>query len=727
MDPRGAAPEPSSIRERRRPTTVPTHTGTVRDSAAIRSYSLSERPSFLYELKRRKVVRAGIVYGAVAWAVVQAADVFVPALNLPAWVLTAVALVALLGLPLALVLAWVFDLRDGGLERTPDADAVGAAAGETGGRARRRLSAEGTAWISGRTAGAVALALAIGASVGWLAGRAPAAEPDAATEEERPSLAVLPFTNLAQDDGAVPFVEGLHDDLLTQLSRLDRLRVISRTSVQEYRDTEKSIPIIAGELGVGHVLEGGVQRDGGRVRLNVQLIDGRTDEHLWAETFDRDLSMGGVFEIQSELAAGIAAALAAALSPEQMHEMAAARGTDDLAAWEEFQRGMAYFRRSLVVEDVERATEAFRAATRLDPNYVDAWARLAIAEATMSWEFARRDRLARAENAQARAREIDPEHYFTHLAEGYVRYYGYRDYDRALRALRRAERLRPGDPEVLQTIGWVLRRQGHWQEAISAFEEAELRDPRHFELVFTGLGITNLLYGDAEEGRRNLALAAVIDPQYGGTYAYRALDELRRTGDLAAAEAQIRRAPDAKVAAAALAFQAVVGRALAARFPDELRASLQDPPTGALAFGFAEALSILALDPAEEAKKREIIDALENDAQRGGIWGYQGLFVAGSALARIRAGAGEAPLAELDRAVADLVEIGDAYMLGRVRYHQAAAHALAGDVDGALPILQDVITSDARYSPVALRTDPIWDPIRQDLRFQALVDSGGIP
>ncbi|HSM35925.1 MAG TPA: tetratricopeptide repeat protein [Longimicrobiales bacterium] len=698
---------------------------------------MSERPSFLDELKRRKVVRVALVYGATVFAVLQAADIIVPRLQLPDWTITLLLVIALLGFPIALVLAWAFDLTPEGVRAdtmsvagsVDDGSGPGAVPGR--GPSQRRAEPR-TAWVGRRTllAAGVMIALGLALGAGWFAGSSMAGgrEGDvagAAADDGRPSIAVLPFDNISREADTEPFVEGLHDDVLTQLSRIERLRVISRTSVQEYRDTERPIPEIASELGVGHVLEGGVQRDGGRVRLNVQLIDGRTDEHVWAQTFDRDLTIGGVFEIQSELAAGIAGALANALSPEQMNALATSRGTDDLAAWEEFQRGMAFFRRSLVSDDVDRATAAFRAATRLDPRYLDAWARLAIAEATMSWEFGRRERLPRAEEAAERAREIDPDHYLTHLADGYVRYYGHRDYDGALRALGRAERLRPGDPEVLQPIGWVLRRQGRWQEAIAAFEQAELRDPRHFELVFTSLGVTKLLYGDAEEGRRHLDLAAEIDPRYGGTYAWRALDVLKRTGDVGAAAAEIRRAPDERVVAMALGFLAVVGRSLAPQFRDELLGLLRDPPAAGLeTFGLVEALASSDLEPDDDARKRALAAALDSIAQPGAVWNYQGLFVAASALARIRAGAGEAPLAELDRAVAEVEDLGDAYILGVVRYNQAAAHALAGDVDGALRILADVVTSDARYSPLILSVDPIWDPIRDDPGFRALASRG---
>ncbi|MEN8375951.1 MAG: hypothetical protein ABFS34_10925 [Gemmatimonadota bacterium] len=679
---------------------------------------MSNRPSFLDELKRRKVVRVAVVYGATAFALLEAADLIVPRLELPDWTITLLLVIAILGLPLALMMAWMFDVRDGGVHRTPHADEAEGrppAAGVTG--------AEFQSWISPRAAAGAGAVLVLGLTIGWLAGRSPAGSSGA---DERASIAVLPFTNVAQDPAALPFVDGLHDDLLTHLSRLELFRVISRTSVQDYRDTDLTIPEIATELGVGHVLEGGVQRAGDRVRLNVQLIDGETDDHLWAENYDRDLTVGDVFAIQSELSAKIAASLAEELSPEQREEIVEAQPTESLAAYDDFQRGMAFFRRSLVLEDVDRATEAFRAATRKDPGYVDAWARLAIAEATMSWEFGLRDRLALAEAAVERARERDAEHPLTHLAGAYISYYGYRDYDGALAALRRAESLRPGDPEILAPIGWVLRRQGRWDEAFAAWEAAFERDPRHFELVWASLGLSHLALGNADRARRYFALSESIAPDFGGVYGFRAALALREGEGIERAAAEIRRAGEGVALATALSYHEITARALAPRFREELLALLVDPSLEdpARAYALLEGLSLLDLAPEEAARRDSLRAWIEADASYDKIWAYQGSLPVASALVRARSGEAAQAIRDADRAVAALEAAGDAFTLPDVRYHQAAVHALAGDVDGAVDILADILEGGVWHTPATLRVDPIWDPIRDDPRFRTLADNG---
>ncbi|MEN8377087.1 MAG: hypothetical protein ABFS34_16810, partial [Gemmatimonadota bacterium] len=190
---------------------------------------MSNRPSFLDELKRRKVVRVAVVYGATAFALLEAADLIVPRLELPDWTITLLLVIAILGLPLALVMAWMFDVKDGGVQRTPDADEA-----EDRSPAAREARAGAQAWISPRAAAGAGVVLVVGLAIGWFAGRSPA-ESGAGGGDERPSIAVLPFANVAQDPAALPFVDGLHDDLLTHLSRLELFRVISRTSVQDYR------------------------------------------------------------------------------------------------------------------------------------------------------------------------------------------------------------------------------------------------------------------------------------------------------------------------------------------------------------------------------------------------------------------------------------------------------------------------------------------------------------
>ena len=269
---------------------------------------MAEKPDFLEELKRRKVVRVGVVYLAVVWAVVQVADVVVPALGLSETILTVVVVLAILGFPVALALAWAFEVTPGGVVRDKDADGT-----------------PSTGWLNAPTLVAAIVLGAGGYAVGVLSGGS-----DGDSGLDPMAIAVLPFDSRGAEDED-GFADGIHDDILTQLSRIDAFRVTSRTSVQGYRGTTKNIPQIAGELGVGTILEGGVQRTSDRVRINIQLIDGASYEHLWAGTFDRELTAENVFAIQSEIARRVASELEATLTPGDESELAEVL-TVDLAA-----------------------------------------------------------------------------------------------------------------------------------------------------------------------------------------------------------------------------------------------------------------------------------------------------------------------------------------------------------------------------------------------------------
>jgi TolB-like protein len=283
-------------------------------------------PSLISELKRRNVFRVGTAYVLVAWLVAQAGDLLADNLSFPEWFMPMLLAVLALGLPLALFLAWAFELTPDGVKKTEEVDKDASITASTGRRLNYFIIA--------------ALALAVLLLLGDRF-REPTA-PTIATENRgdeisplEKSIAVLPFSNLSSDSSTDSFVAGLHDDLLTQLSKVNDLKVISRTSVLRYAETIHNIKDIAAELGVATVMEGGVQRAGDRVRLNVQLIDAATDEHIWAETYDRVLTTANVFDVQSEITRQIATALRAALTPAEEVSLVN-RPTHSLAAYEAY-------------------------------------------------------------------------------------------------------------------------------------------------------------------------------------------------------------------------------------------------------------------------------------------------------------------------------------------------------------------------------------------------------
>ncbi|MEX2283571.1 MAG: hypothetical protein WEE89_13890, partial [Gemmatimonadota bacterium] len=299
---------------------------------------------FFAELKRRRVVRAGLVYGAAAFAAMQAADLLVPALHLPAWINTAIAVVALAGVPVTLALAWILDVSTDGVRVTPPGSTTPASA----------------RWLDARTIAAAGALLITGVALGV------AVRPRTSSDDR--SIAVLPFDNLSESKENEFFSDGITEDIISQLALLADLAVTSRTSVMPYKKSDLGVRAIAEQLGVAHILEGSVRREGKKLRITAQLIEARTDRHLWVQTFDRDLE--DVFAIQSEVAREIASALRARLSPAERERLLDAP-TNNTVAYDLFLRAreMAYG----TADQARVAIELFRQAIELDPEFAHAY------------------------------------------------------------------------------------------------------------------------------------------------------------------------------------------------------------------------------------------------------------------------------------------------------------------------------------------------------------------
>ncbi len=293
------------------------------------------------------------------------------------------------------------------------------------------------------------------------------------------SIAVLPFTNMSEDKDNAYFADGVHEDVLTQLALIGELRVTSRTSVAEYRKTTKNIRQIAAELGVAHILEGSVRRTGGQVRVTAQLIEARTDRHLWARTYDRELK--DVFAIQAELAAEIAGALQATLSP-QVRSALSRYPTQNMAAYELLLRQQAANTKdSIKPPDIQRNIELLQQAVELDPGLAIAWARLGTMHARKIFDFQdiSPEQQARARQAIERARELAPTATDVRLEEGNYHYYAHRDYARAEAIYEEILRAAPHNIEALSQMGFVLRREGRFRESNAYLDKVLAQDPRH--------------------------------------------------------------------------------------------------------------------------------------------------------------------------------------------------------------------------------------------------------
>ena len=273
--------------------------------------------NFLAELRRRNVIRVAIAYGIVGWVLTEIASVVFDAFAFPPWAIQLFITFVALGFPLVLVFAWAYELTPEGLKKEQEVDRSQSITGRTG----RKLDFS--------IIGLLVLALSVSVFLNIRGGDQPS---DDESINGRHSIAVLPFTSRSNDPDNVLFTDGIHDDLLTTLAKIGSMKVISRTSVMEYRDTTKNLKEIGAELGVANVMEGAVQRFGNNVRINVQLIDANTDEHLWAETYDRELTTKNLFAIQSEISNEIATALKTTLTPEEQTRISAVR-TENLEAY----------------------------------------------------------------------------------------------------------------------------------------------------------------------------------------------------------------------------------------------------------------------------------------------------------------------------------------------------------------------------------------------------------
>lgn len=462
------------------------------------------------ELKRRNVFRVAAAYIVVGWLILQVAEIMLGFTGAPEWVGKALIALLLLGLVPALALAWVFEVGPEGVRRDD-----GSNPRDVSPQARR---------LDVITLGAVVLVVAL---LAWehlgpaLSGTrdgsgerqtsAPAVtDPPAAqrVRQEPPpfeappgSIAVLPFTNRSAEPDTAYFVDGIHDDLLTQLARNGGLTVISRTSMMEYRDTTKNLRQIGEELGVATILEGAVQRAGRRVRINAQLIDAASDAHLWADTFDRELTPENVFDIQSEIAAAISAALGQALGAAASASEQDRVPTRDPEAFDLYLRARA-FRHDWEEEQIRERIALYRQALEHDLRFALAMGELGREFVNLYWFTTRRD-ADRAEGRRwlDRALALQPEDPQLRLAMAEYHYRAHLDYEAALKNLDLATRGLPGSAEAVSLRAYIMRRAGRTAATLDALHSAVLLDPRSGEVI-RGLVETYWLTGNMEAALR---------------------------------------------------------------------------------------------------------------------------------------------------------------------------------------------------------------------------------
>ena len=407
-------------------------------------------------MKRRKVYRVAVAYVIAAGGVIQLASAVFPAWELPSWALRLLVVLLLAGFPISLILAWAFDVTPAGIQAT--AEATPQPNGQTLFRRRRN----------------VFLLASLGIAVSLIAGFF--LLPRASARKLDKSIAVLPFENFSDDKENAYFADGIQDDVLTTLSKIGDLKVISRTSVMQYRGRANNVREIGKALGVSAVLEGSVRRAGNRVRVNVQLINATNDEHIWAEDYDRELT--DVFAIQSDLADKIATALQAKLSPTEQ-AMMAHRPTENGEAYLAFVQAHNLHVAMEDLSKLKQSEQLYARAIELDPKFALAFARYSQLESWIVHSF--ENTPARREKARAlaeRSLQIQPDLPEGHLALGFVHYYGDQNFEAAPKEFEIAQRGLPNEAEGYLALGAIQRRLGKWPESTANLEKAASLNPK---------------------------------------------------------------------------------------------------------------------------------------------------------------------------------------------------------------------------------------------------------
>jgi len=438
--------------------------------------------NFFAELKRRNVYKVAVAYAIVGWLLVQIATQVFPFLEIPNWIVRLVIVLVAAGFPIALVIAWAFELTPEGIKRTED---VGLPAGNV---------AKNRTWIYVAVVGA-ALSVGLFFIGRYTAGNTATPRPgsqqlrrgdqsEAATVAiSQKSIAVLPFASLSEDKSNAYFAEGIQDEILARLSKIADLKVISRTSTLQYQSKPGNLSEIGKQLGVGHVLEGSVQKVGDQVRVSVQLINAQNDSHVWADIYDRKLT--DIFVVESDIAKSIAESLRATLTGGEEQALAV-KPTTNPEAYEAYLRGLAAEGQQLhSVYAGETAAGFYEQAVQLDPAFALAWSRLSRVDFDLynspnDPTAARRDAAKRALDMAQKLQPNSPE---TLLALATYQVVVLRDYELAKTTYRLVSKMLPGSSAVPASLAWIARRQGHWDETIGYYEQALALDPRNIELL----------------------------------------------------------------------------------------------------------------------------------------------------------------------------------------------------------------------------------------------------
>jgi len=547
------------------------------------------------------------------------------------------------------------------------------------------------------------------------------------------SIAVLPFENLSEDKSNAYFADGIQDEILTRLSKIADLKVISRTSTQRYKNTSQNLSEIANQLGVANLLEGSVQKTNDQVRVNVQLIRAANDSHLWAETFDRRLT--DIFSVESEVAKAIADQLQAHLSGRE-EQVIAARPTDNPEAYDAYLRGLAYaLKTGNSPANALGAQKYLREAVRLDPKFALNWALLSYVDALGYLTLTLQPTVALREEARQAAETaltLQPNLGEAVVAKGYYHYACLKDYDTAVRYFEQARQLLPNSSQIPESLAYVARRRGQWDRSESYFNEAERLDPRNVNLLTSHAG-SSIVLRRFPEALRKLDQVLDIIPDDVDTLAEKAAIA-QAEGDLPRAAtllAPLHPNADDTTALGTQVYQAILERRPAQIIP-RLKEILAKPDpalgyfNGELRFWLGWAQEVAGDHAAAQESWRQARSELEPFLKEQP---KNYILIGDLALTNMGLRDKAAALALSERAMTvmpiekDVVGgPGPIEVLARVA-------AQLGEPDRAIAALQKLLSIPSEgalaarvpLTPALLRLDPMFDPLRNDPRFQELI------
>jgi TolB-like protein/Flp pilus assembly protein TadD len=681
--------------------------------------------NFFAELRRRNVIRMAGLYLVGAWLLIQVASTVLPTFDVPSWALRGLIITLALGFIPALIFSWVFELTPQGLKRDEDVPAEQSIAPQTGRRMDRMIIA--VLAVALVYFGFDKFVLAPRREAALIATHpAPVPNESPSTAIPEKSIAVLPFENLSSDKENAYFADGIQDEILTKLASIADLKVISRTSTQKYKTAPDNLREVGKQLGVANLLEGSVQRIANAVHVNVQLIRATTDEHLWAESYNRKLD--DVFAVEGEVAKAIADQLEAKLTGAEQRAIAA-RPTQNAAAYDAYLRGQSLEHGEYNYDAIQQASRDYAKAVQLDPKFATAWARLGVVRSYLYFNGIEPE-LNNADTVRGsaeRAMAIAPEAGESWLAEGAYRYRVARKFESALAAFEEARKRLPNDSTIYRYLGVVQRRLGRWQEAETNYKKALELDPRDVALL-NDMGSTFYAYlRRFDEARALSDQALAIAPDSAPDRATKAglfqsedrLEEARR---------ELARIPEDasdEFVIAARIQQAIYER----RYDDAIKVTEAklNSMTASQRLDFYAKQFLVQLGFSqewagrpEEAKNAftRAVHAIKPTSETVVGPDANG---APMILALAYAGLGdkEKALKQAQQALKDYAD--DHVSQPQAEYTLAQIQARFGDNDAAIAALPHLLEVPAGLTKANLKLDPLWDPLRGDPRFEALV------